>query len=128
MTFRVTIACPEALIEDANQLASCLGYCPDDALTYGAPIWLDAAGNRYSVASTLVGPDFVAAAGSPLKEPAWGANMDAAAIAQAAIRIGNPEAPKTCRAAPDALVAVFGDDQWTALALMGLTREATPEI
>lgn len=32
---RVTIACPEALIGDANQLALCLGLGPEDAQTYG---------------------------------------------------------------------------------------------
>lgn len=111
---RVTIACPEALIPDANQLAVCLGYGPDDALTYGLPIWLDAAGNRYAVASAVVEDGFAADASSPLTEPPWGADMAAAARAQAVIRIGGA-------ADPSRLVAVFGDDPQAAIAVLGVT-------
>ena len=38
---RITIACPEALRDDANQLAMVLGYGPDDAETYGELNWQD---------------------------------------------------------------------------------------
>ncbi|WP_151718680.1 hypothetical protein [Gemmobacter serpentinus] len=123
MSLRATIACPEALIADANQLASCLGLGPDDAQTYGAPVWRDAAGNRYAVASAQVSWNFPTIAASPLTEPPWGADMDAAARAQAVIRIGDPEAPETCRASPAALVAILGDDAWAAIALLDVVRE-----
>lgn len=111
---RVTIACPEALIADANQLALCLGYGPKDALTYGLPIWQDAVGNLYAVASAIVGDGFPVAAGSPLVEPPWGADMDAARRAQAAIRIGGA-------ADTSHLVAVFGDDPQAALVELEVT-------
>ena len=39
---RLTIACPDALRDDANQLAMVLGYRPDDAETYGELNWRDA--------------------------------------------------------------------------------------
>ena len=39
---RLTIACPEALRDDANQLAMVLGYGPSDAETYVALNWQDA--------------------------------------------------------------------------------------
>lgn len=117
---RVTISCPEAMIGDANQLALCLGLGPDDVQTYGEPVWRDAAGDLYAVASTIVGDGFAAAAGSPLVEPPWGADMDAAARAQAAIVIGGA-------AAPGHLVAVFGDDPQAAIAELGLTRMETDE-
>ena len=41
---RLTIACPDALRDDANNLAMVLGYRPDDAETYVALNWQDAGG------------------------------------------------------------------------------------
>lgn len=118
---RVTIACPEALIGDANQLALCLGYGPADALTYGDAAWQDGAGNLYAVASALVSETFAATAGSALAEPAWGADMAAAARAQGAIQIGGA-------ADPAHLVAVFGDDPQAALAVLGLAPVPDMEL
>lgn len=112
---RVIIACPEALIGDANQLALCLGLGPEDAQTYGAACWLDAAGNRYAVASAIVSSRFAGDAASPLDTPPWGADMPAARRAQAAIQIN-------VEAGPDRLAAVFGDDAISALTALGLTR------
>lgn len=111
---RVTIACPEAMISDANQLARCLGYSADDGMTYGLPIWQDGDGNRYAVASGIVSDAFPAAAASPLSNPEWGADMAAAARAQAAITIGLP-------ADPSKLAAVFGDVAM-ALSALGVVR------
>ena len=65
---RVTIACPDGLIGDANQLALCLGLGPEDARTYGEAVWLDAAGNRYAVASAIVSSRFAADASSPMMQ------------------------------------------------------------
>ena len=39
---RLTIACPHALRDDANNLAMVLGYGPADAETYGELNWRDA--------------------------------------------------------------------------------------
>ncbi len=112
---RVTIACPEALIGDANQLALCLGLGSEDAHTYGAACWLDAAGNRYAVASAIVPSRFAADAAAPLADPPWGADMAAAGRAQALIRLD-------VVAGPDRLACVFGDDATAALAVLGLAR------
>lgn len=117
---RVTIACPEALIGDANQLALCLGLGPEDAQTYGAAVWQDAAGNRYAVASAIVSSRFAADALSPLADQPWGADMAAAARAQALILIDEP-------AGPDHIAAVFGDDAMAALSVLGLTRVPVDE-
>ena len=114
----ITIACPEAMIPDANQLALCLGYGPDDDKTFGLPLWQDAQGNRYSIASGLVGENFQQTATSPLVEPAWGCDMDAARRAQAVTRIGGT-------ADPSRLVAVFGDDPQAAIAVLGLAQVDT---
>ena len=114
---RVTIACPQAHIADANQLARCIGLGPDDDKTYGAALWQDAAGNLYAMASAIVADTFATTAGSPLTAPEWGCNMAAARRAQALIQIGPP-------ASPDKIAAIFGDDAFAAVAAMGLTRVA----
>ena len=41
---RLTIACPDAVRDDANNLAMVLGYRPDDAETYVGLNWQDAGG------------------------------------------------------------------------------------
>ena len=122
---RVTIACPEALIGDTNQLALCLGLGPEDARTYGEAVWLDAAGNRYAVASAIVSSRFASDASSPLAEPPWGADMPAARRAQAALRViapsADPEAPPPDpRATPDAIVAVIEEDAAAAVRMLGV--------
>lgn len=111
---RLTFACPAAHISDANQLARVVGYGPDDDKTYGEPQYQGADGNLYAVASGLVVPHFAEVATSPLVEPEWGADMEAAQRAQALAALGEP-------AAPDHIAAVVGDDVAEALAFLGLT-------
>ena len=111
---RVTIACPDGLIGDANQLALCLGLGPEDAQTYGEAVWQDAAGNRYAVASAVVGEGFLAASGAGLRSPAWAVDLAAAARAQSRVTLGLP-------AAPDRLAAMLGTTPEAALAGLGLT-------
>jgi hypothetical protein len=119
---RLTIACPEALRDDANNLAMVLGYGPDDALTYGELNWQDAGGNIYACASLIVSDTFTTAAQSGLQRPAWDVDniidMDAARRAQAALVFSLT--PVT--AMPDKLTACVGDDALAVLAAMGLTQ------
>ena len=86
---RITIACPEALRDDANNLAMVLGYRPDDAETYVGLNWQDAGGNLYACASLIVSDAFTTAAQSGLQRPAWDTdshvNMAGANRAQAAL-------------------------------------------
>jgi hypothetical protein len=117
---RVTIAVPPEHIADANQLARVLGYGADDERTFGVPAWQDAAGNLYACCSTLARETFPAAASSPLVEPEWGADMEAAIRAQALIRIGGA-------ASPGEIVAIIGDDPQAALAEMGVVAVETPD-
>ncbi|PTX39410.1 hypothetical protein IQ03_04980 [Gemmobacter caeni] len=116
----ITIACPAAMIADANQLARVLGYGPEDDQTYGAASWQDAGGNLYAVASGPVGEEFPAAAASPLVSPPWDADMAAAARAQALIRVWTEDQPIT--ASPDHIAVVIGDDARAALAVLGVTQ------
>lgn len=111
---RLTFACPEACISDANQLARAIGLSADDDKTYGEPQYQDADGNLYAVASGLVEPSFITTATSQLVEPEWGADMAAAQRAQALAALGEP-------AAPDHIAAVVGDDVAEALAFLGLS-------
>ena len=119
---RLTIACPDALRDDANQLAMVLGFGPDDALTYGGLNWQDAGGNLYACASLIVSDTFVSKAQSTLSRPAWDVDniidMDAARRAQAALVFSLT--PVT--AMPDKLTACVGDDALATLAAMGLTQ------
>ena len=122
LLMRLTIACPEALRDDANQLAMVLGYGPDDAETYVALNWQDAGGNLYACASLIVSDALVSKAQSTLYRPAWDVDniidMDAARRAQAALVFSLT--PVT--AMPDKLTACVGDDALATLAAMGLTQ------
>ena len=117
---RLTIACPDALRDDANNLAMVLGYGPDDAETYGKLNWQDAGGNLYACASLTVSDTFTTAAQSGLQRPAWDVDniidMDAARRAQTALVFSLT--PVT--AIPDKLTACAGDDALSTLAAMGL--------
>ena len=119
---RLTIACPEALRDDANQLAMVLGYGPDDALTYGGLNWQDAGGKLYACASLIVSDAFTTTAQSGLQRPSWDTDniidMDAARLAQAAL-VFSLEAVEV---APDKLTACAGDNALAVLAAMGLAQ------
>jgi len=119
---RLTIACPDALRDDANNLAMVLGYGPDDAATYVALNWQDAAGNLYACASLPVSDAFTTTAQATLQRPAWDTDnvisMAAANRAQAALVFSLT--PVT--AMPDKLTACAGDDALATLAAMGLSQ------
>jgi len=119
---RITIACPDALRDDANNLAMVLGYGPSDAETYVALNWLDTAGNLYACASLPVSDAFTTTAQSGLQRPSWDTdnhvNMAGANRAQAALVFSLT--PVT--AMPDKLTACAGDDALAVLAAMGLTQ------
>jgi hypothetical protein len=119
---RITIACPDALRDDANNLAMVLGYRPDDAETYVGLNWQDAGGNLYACASLIVSDTFTTTAQGGLQRPSWDTdshvNMDAARRAQAALVFSLT--PVT--AMPDELTACVADDALATLAAMGLTQ------
>jgi hypothetical protein len=119
---RLTIACPDALRDDANNLAMVLGYGLGDALTYGGLNWQDAGGNLYAVASLTVSDAFTTAAQSGLQRPAWDTdnrvNMAGGNRAQAALVFSLTPV----KALPDKLTACVGDDALATLAAMGLTH------
>lgn len=117
---RVTIACPPDRIADANELARCLGFSEADGMTFGEPIWQDAEGNLYAVASTLAKPAFVTDAVSQLQEPTWGADIEAAARAQEWLAIYDPATDLSPFANPVHIAAVVELEPQAALAVLGL--------
>lgn len=128
----VTIAVPAAMIDDARQLARCLGYGPDDEDTFRTPSWRDAEGNLYAVASGPVWPAFLAVPGQTLVPPAWGAHMEAAARAHAVLavsdmRASGDEPPLAAPAAPTHIAAVIGPEGSAALDMLGLAPVPPPE-
>lgn len=110
----VTIAVPTAHVEDANQLARCIGLGPEDDRTFAfGPNRRDAAGTSYTVVSGWVGDHVAQIASAVLAEPPWGCDLAAARRAQARVRIG-------AAATPDTIAAVLDDDLALALEVMGL--------
>ena len=84
-----TIAVPEALISDANQLALYLGESSADDKTFTTANYQDADGNLYAVCSTTAKPIFAEKASQPLQAPnhAPGVDLEAATRAQALLQI-----------------------------------------
>ena len=124
---RITVACTEALIADANNLAMVLAFSPADELTYGALNWQDAAGNLYAAASFEARDEWVIGAQSELTRPEWDVepyvvNMTGAGRAHAALVF----AQEAVEATPTTLTAIAGMDGLAALAAMGLTLVEEP--
>jgi hypothetical protein len=116
----IIIACPQAHIDDANQLARCVGLGPDDDRTFNLPLWQDDDGNRYAVASGLVSETFEQAVVNSLVEPTWGCDIDAAQRAQVLIRLPDTETGEML-ATPNTISAAFGADAMSIIAALGLT-------
>lgn len=118
---RITCASPEVLVSDANNLAMCLAYGPDDGETFRGLSWKDANGSLYAAASWEASEQWIVAAQAPLVRPTWDTteiiDMDAAARAQAAL-VYSTEASLASTAT---LTAIGGQEGPAALGLMGLT-------
>lgn len=117
---RITLACPEGLIEDANALLSVLGDGPADASTFGAAAWQDARGLSYALASWRDTGDFAARAGAALTAPAWPCDMAAALRAQEALTFGGA-------ARAQAIVGVEGLAPQAAIQHLGVTLIETSQ-
>lgn len=122
MFIRVSIAVPEELISDANQLARVVGYSELDGETFGSPNAEDADGNLYAFASGLVKPRFVTDVMNELVEPEWGADMEAAQRAQSLLQVSSTESGEPFPADPERITAVIGWEAPDALEILGLVR------
>ena len=127
MIFRITAACPEALLSDANNLAMVLAQSEADNQTYQGLNWQDADGNLYAAASWPAQAEWVVGAQSALTRPAWDTepyviNMAAANRAQAALVFWTPDmGGDVPQAVTDKLTAIGGMSGQDALTAMGLT-------
>ena len=118
---KATIAAPSAHIQDANQLALCLGESRADDQTFTVASYQDAGGNLYAVSSTVAKPIFAQIAGQPLQAPEHAPDMDLAAAtrAQALLQINGGIA------SPDVIAVILGDRKESAqdhINALGLTR------
>lgn len=133
---RVTIACPEVMIADANQLALVVGESAADVNTFTAANYQTDDGQRYAVASTVAKPALLELAAGSLEAPDYApeADIEAAQRAQAALLILDsledlPEMDGTQTIAEDLptldgsqLVAVVDLEPQAAIAALGLQR------
>ena len=120
----ITTSCPAALWPAYEQLRRCVVPTEPDAdhAPSGAPAWVKD-GTEY-VASSMPRQDWVFRAMEPLEEPEWGADMDLAAQAQAALVIwppmGDEEPGPLPEAQPDKITVIVGPNGIEALGMMGL--------
>lgn len=125
---RITLACPEALIPDANQLAAALGQSMADAETFNSVGWQDADGNLFSAASVVVSDSWIVKAQEPLVRPEWDTaeeiDMVAASRAQAVFVFVTEPTLATI----DQITAMIWDDGLQALDMMGLVAVPQPPL
>jgi len=117
---RATIAAPAQHIQDANQLALCLGESSADDQTFTTASYQDTQGNLYALCSTVAKSIFADLAGQPLQAPDHAPDMDveAATRAQALLQINGGTA------SPDVIAVILGDRKESAqdhIRAMGLT-------
>lgn len=100
---RLTLLCPERLMNDANHLMMALGAGPDDRRSFIAATWRSAQDARFSAASILTGSEWIARLAKPLQRPDWdeaapyklnltGAERARAAMRMLALQDASPEA------------------------------------
>src|SRR5690554_2705940 len=122
----VTIAVPETHIDDANQLALCLGESASDDQTFTTTNWQDADGNLYAVCSTVAKPVFVELASQPLQAPDYAPDVDLEAAPRAQGLLSINDKP----AGPDRIAVILGDRLESAqehIESMGLFPVTQPE-
>lgn len=87
---RMSLAVPQALVTQANQLALIVGVSEHDDKTFTTANWQDKDGNLYAVCSTVIKPVVLGLFGIKLSDiplPPHAVNADVAA-AQEALDIG----------------------------------------
>jgi hypothetical protein len=116
-------------MQDGNDLAMVLAFGPPDALTYGNPLWQDAAGNLYAAASFDALDEWMVGAQSPLARPVWDdtneVSMAGADRAQALLYVVPRDADGNLinpLANPNRITIMPNEDGLAALSAMGLTQ------
>ena len=107
---RITIAVPQSLTPQANQLALIAGESPDDVNTFTQANWQDADGNLYAVCSTVIKPIVLDMFGQTVD------NTDAQSALDASVMYSDG-----VKATPDKIVIAVDIDPMEAFTAMGLT-------
>ena len=115
---RITIACPENLIPDANQFAMVLGLSANDINTFAKVRLQDSGGELYSVVSFPITQSWLDKANAVLIRPLWDGEatiVDMVAVNRAKALF---EIDKTAQS--DKLIGCIGDNGVEVIKLMGL--------
>ena len=107
---RMTLAVPQSLMPQANQLALIAGESPDDVNTFTKANWQDADGNLYAVCSTVIKPIVLEMFGQTVD------NTDAQSALDASVMYS-----EGVKATPDKIVIAVDIDPMEAFEAMGLT-------
>jgi hypothetical protein len=118
---KIVIVVGETLCADARELERCLAGSEATIAPFQDLDWQDDHGNLYAAMAPLVRPEWIAAAGQILAHPEWGADMDAARRAQAALVVwaGEGQPPK---ADPSQLTVIVGMPLADAFTALGVQR------
>lgn len=127
MRYRVTIFVPEAMVQDANQLALCKGTSQRDVNTFGELWSTDSFGNRYSYAGVSVSEEWLQGVGQPAEAPVFAPDADTVAASRAQADIVQTHLWAATEALPTQITAVIGPDEVNQIpvhmATVGLTVE-----
>lgn len=98
----LSVVCPEALCDQANHLAACVGISMEDMKTFNGCHYEDSQGNKYSVIQTLLKQVAEDKLGTALERPDFDTlneiDLTAASIAQALMtfELDDVQASITC--------------------------------
>lgn len=119
---RMTLAVPDSLIPQANQLALIVGVSEHDDKTFTAANWQDKDGNLYAVCSTVIKPVVLGLFGISLTDitlPTHAINADVAAAQQALDKVMMYK--QGDKASTASIMCAIDFEPLTAFADMGLT-------
>lgn len=129
---RITIACPDSLKEDANQLAAILGNSLADTKTFYTSKWFDKDNNLYAVASFETDGSWIEKAQMPLYRPDWDTNekldLVKAENAQNLVVFWDTQIEEEQqKASTDKILAIGGMKGLDAIESMGLSNKNDSE-
>ena len=125
-THRMTLAVPESLMSQANQLALIAGESPDDVNTFTQANWQDDKGNRYAVCSAVIKPIVLELLSTPLADsPLQCEGADLTQAQQAMDKVIMYEQGVT--ATPDSIYIAIDVEPLRFFEVIGLTEVETTE-
>ncbi len=126
---RMSLAVPQALTPQANQLALIVGVSSDDDKTFTTANWQDKDGNLYAVCSSVIKPVVLSMFGISLADitlPAHAINADVAAAQQALNKVVMYE--QGDKASTAKIMCAIDFEPLQAFSDMGLTIIETDEV